>query len=262
MDSFADNLQAFIKAYEPRSPADTAIAIGYFFENRGTKTKFTVADLREGFLEARMPLPINLYDVVTKITKQDLFITDRKRRPFEYKLSTYGIQKVEDRLQSLGLLDRGEESKLISEISAILYNNLAKIPNLDERGYIQEALNCLVPPARSYRAAVLMGWAGAIFHLRKKVETQGFDRFCQTYEKLSLGKPKQVSDIDDLEFCRDKDFLLVLEGMGVIRDKAVRQQLENCLDLRNACAHPTQVTPGIHRVRAFFEDIIKYVLSR
>ena len=54
---------------------------------------------------------------------------------------------------------------------------------------------------------------------------------------------------------------LVLERMGIIADKAVRQQLENCLNLRNTCAHPTQVLPKIHRLRAFFEDIVEYALS-
>lgn len=262
MSSFIDSLQAFVKAFAPTSPTDIVLAIGYFFENYRSRRQFSVADLRDGFLDARIPLPTNLYDVVNKISKQDLLICDRKSRPFRYQLSSYGIERVKSRLQALGLLDTGEEGKLVAEISAVLYSSLARIPDLDERGYIQEALNCLTPMVRAYRAAVLMAWAGAIYHLRRKVEAQGFSKFCQTYELLSLGKPKHVSDIDDLEFCKDKDFLLVLERMGIIDGKAVRQQLENCLDLRNACAHPTQVTPKIHRVRAFFEDVIEYVLSR
>lgn len=49
--------------------------------------------------------------------------------------------------------------------------------------------------------------------------------------------------------------------MGIL-DKAVRKQLENHLDLRNGCGHPTQVAPGIHRIKAFFEEIIAYVLSQ
>ena len=261
MSSFNDNLQDFIKAVRPVSPADTMLAISYFFENYRSRKQFSVADLRDGFLEARIPLPTNLYDVATKITKRDLLICDRKSKPFRYQLSSYGIERVEARLQALGLLARGEESKLVGEISATLYSSLARIPDLDERGYIREALNCLDPRLRAYRAAVLMAWAGTIYHLRRKVEARGFDRFCQAYGDLSLGKPKYVSNIDDLEFCRDKDFFLVLERMGTL-DKAIRQQLENCLDLRNACAHPSQVTPKIHRVRAFFEDIIEYVLSR
>jgi hypothetical protein len=262
MSSFIDNLQAFVKAFAPTSPTDIVLAIGYIFENYRAMQQFSVADLREGFLEARLPLPTNLYDVVTKTAKQRLLICDRKSKPFRYQLSSYGIDKVENRLQSLGLLERGEESNLITEISTTLNNSLTKIPDLDERGYIQEALSCVSHHIRAYRAAVLLAWAGVIYHLRKKVQAQGFDKFCQAYEELSLGKPKHVSDIDDLEFCGDKDFLLVLERMGIIADKAIRQQLENCLDLRNACAHPTQVAPKIHRLRAFFEDIIEYALSR
>ncbi len=81
------------------------------------------------------------------------------------------------------------------------------------------------------------------------------------FDGLSLGKVKKVNTIDDLEYYQEKDFLLVIEKMGII-DKAVRIQLETCLDLRNACGHPTQVRPQIHKVKSFFEDIIQYVLSR
>lgn len=262
LSDFPDSLESFGKAIGSDSPTDTLLAISYFFENKHARQWFSVAELRDGFIEARIPIPANLHDVASKATKQELLICDRKSRPFRYQLSHYGIERVENRLEAVGLLGRAsEESKLLSEISESLYKSLMRIPDLDERGYIQEALTCLNHRTKAYRAAVLMGWAGTIYHLRRKVEEQGFDRFCQAYEGLSLGKPKHISNIDDLESCKDKDFLLVLERMGIL-DKAVRHQLENCLDLRNGCGHPTQITPKVHRVKAFFEDIIEYALSR
>lgn len=203
------------------------------------------------------PLPKNAISTILDIVRNNIL---------EYLLNlkpeSADIKDDEQQLKDVGLPGKtGEESKLLIEISESLYESLSRIPNADEQGYIQEALACLDDRVKAYRAAVLMGWAGTIYHLRKKVEVIGFARFCQTYEALSLGKPKHISHIDDLEFCKDKDFLLVVERMGIL-DKAIREQLENCLDLRNACGHPTQVAPKIHRVKAFFEDIIEYALSR
>jgi len=255
-------LQEYIKAIDATSATQIVLTLVYFLEHERGKAWVSVAEIRDCFTEARIGLPSNLHDVVAKIARQDPLIVDKKVSPFKYQLSLAGTEWIEEKLKPAGVLNiPKEESRLLKEISESLEGSVKEIPDLDERGYIQEALSCLSDQTKAYRAAVLMGWASAIYHLRKKVDEQGFDKFCQAYQSLSLGKPKHISNIDDLEFCKDKDFLLVLERMNIF-DKSVRQQLENCLDLRNGCAHPTQIKPRIQRVKAFFEDIIEYVLSQ
>jgi hypothetical protein len=51
------------------------------------------------------------------------------------------------------------------------------------------------------------------------------------------------------------------EKMDIIKGKSVKTQLGHCLDLRNGVGHPNNVKLGIHKVKAFFEDIIQYVLA-
>ena len=262
LEDYDGSLCEFVKASQVTSLTDTTVVITYFIEWKRGKQWFFTADLRAWFIEALIPPPINLPDVVSKATKSQLLIPDKTSDRMRYRLSQKGIDRVEKQLEQVGLLaKRGEESALLKEVSQSLYESLTQIPDLDERGYIQEALTCLDPRVKAYRAAILMGWAGAVYHLRKQVERVGFDRFCQVFDGLSLGKVKKVNTIDDLEYYQEKDFLLVIEKMGII-DKAVRIQLETCLDLRNACGHPTQVSPQIHKVKSFFEDIIQYALTR
>jgi hypothetical protein len=55
--------------------------------------------------------------------------------------------------------------------------------------------------------------------------------------------------------------LEVCDKMNVIAGKSVKKQLQPWLDFRNGVGHPTNVKPGIHKVKAFFEDIIQYVLA-
>jgi len=247
LEDYDGSLCEFVKASQVTSLTDTTVVITYFIEWKRGKQWFFTADLRAWFIEALIPPPINLPDVVSKATKSQLLIPDKTSDRMRYRLSQKGIDRVEKQLEQVGLLaKRGEESALLKEVSQSLYESLTQIPDLDERGYIQEALTCLDPRVKAYRAAILMGWAGAVYHLRKQVERVGFDRFCQVFDDLSLGKVKKVNTIDDLEYYQEKDFLLVIEKMGII-DKAVRIQLETCLDLRNACGHPTQVNPKFTR---------------
>ena len=256
------NLNDFVRILDLTSPTENLLAITYFYEHNKEKAWLSVAELEEGYTAARIPLPINLYDMVRKCASRGLLISNKKSKPYQYQLSQQGIDLIEKRREAIDQGEKiGEEDRLLNEISESLRESLLRIPDLDERGYIQEALACLDNRVKAYRAAVLMSWAGTIYHLRKKAEQLGFDRFSQEYATLSLGKPRDVKSIDDLEFYSDNDFLLVIERMGIV-DKAVRIQLKNCLDLRNACGHPTQVMPKIHRVKAFFEDIIEYVFSR
>jgi len=262
LEDYDGSLCEFVKASQVTSLSDTAVVITYFIERKRGKQWFFTADLRAWFIEALISPPTNLFDVVSRATKSQLLIPDKTSDRMRYRLSQKGIDRVEKQLEQVGLLaTRGEETALLREVSQSLYTSLEQIPDLDERGYIQEALTCLDSRLKAYRASILMGWAGAIYHLRKQVERAGFDKFCQVVVGLSLGKVKKVNTIDDLEYYQEKDFLLVIEKMGII-DKAIRTQLETCLDLRNACGHPTQVSPQIHTVKAFFENIIQYALSR
>jgi hypothetical protein len=256
------SLGEFVKASQVTSFNDIALVLIYFAEQKQGREWFLVADLKDWFLKARISPPVNLSDVVLKATKSQLLIPDKTKIPMRFRLSQKGLDYLEKLLGLVGMLSpKVEETALLKEVSQSLYASLKQITDSDERGYIQEALTCLAPHIKAYRASILMGWAGAIYHLRKQVEKAGFGKFCEVFVGLSLGKTKKVDSIDDLEYYKEKDFLLVIEKMGII-DKAIRTQLENCLDLRNACGHPTQVKPQIHKVKSFFEDIIQYALSR
>jgi hypothetical protein len=251
----------FVKASQATSYIDIALIIIYYKEKMEYVECFFSSDLNLWFNEARVSSPANFSDIISKsITRH--FLIPEKSSPKRYRLSQRGIDYIEKTLEiNKSPKKNSEETSILKDISESLYNSLVTIPDLDERGYIQEALTCLSQSIKAYRASILMGWAGAIYHLRKKVEKDGFDKFYREYGKLFPSKTKSISNIDDFEHIKEKDFLLVIEKMGII-DKAIRTQLENCLNLRNDCGHPTQVKPKIHKVRSFFEDIIQYALSR
>jgi hypothetical protein len=60
---------------------------------------------------------------------------------------------------------------------------------------------------------------------------------------------------------KEADFLNVIEGLSII-GKNVKQELEQCLKLRNACGHPNSLKFGLRRVASHIEVLILNVFSK
>ena len=73
-------------------------------------------------------------------------------------------------------------------------------------------------------------------------------------------KARLVSKMDDFEYIKDRTLLLAAEELGVL-DKANRSALEEALNLRNRCGHPTSYKPGIKKASSFIEDVVNIVFA-
>jgi hypothetical protein len=60
---------------------------------------------------------------------------------------------------------------------------------------------------------------------------------------------------------KEAEFLDVLVALSIL-GKNVKQELENCLKLRNGCGHPNSLRIGEARVSAHIEILILNVFSR
>jgi hypothetical protein len=180
-------------------------------------------------------------------------------------LTTFGIDVINARMQEVGLVisKPTERTELIKETTELLHERIQQIPDPDQREYIEEAVSCLSPVNNASRAAIVMAWAGTVYNLRKKIDRQGTAGYSQfsTFLLTNSRYKKPVRTFNDFEDVKDVDLLDVCEKMDVIKGQGVKTQLKHCLDLRNAVGHPSNVRPGPYKVRAFFEDIIKYVLA-
>ena len=108
-----------------------------------------------------------------------------------------------------------------------------------------------------------MWWTGAVYSLRSKIDKQGHAGYSTFTSHLKRINPKKsASTFNDLEDVKDADLLDICEKMDIIKGKAVKDQLAQWLAFRNGVGHPTNVKPGIYKVKAFFEDIIQYVMAQ
>jgi len=119
------------------------------------------------------------------------------------------------------------------------------------KGFINEAATCLKVGA--LKASIVFVWAGAIRTLQDKVWATGFkavNAAIQAHDPAA----RTVKKIADFQYIKDATFLLAAEGVGVV-DKAQRGILEESLNLRNKCGHPTNYSPGPNKAKSFIEDV-------
>lgn len=139
-----------------------------------------------------------------------------------------------------------------------LRSHLNTISNPQTKSFIEEAISCL--EADQKRAAVVFSWIGAIAVLYDEVVKNHLLAF-NTEAVKKDAKWKTAKNSDDLGKMKEHDFLNILETISVI-GKNVKQELQQCLQLRNGCGHPNSLKIGVRRVAAHIEILILNVFSK
>jgi hypothetical protein len=137
----------------------------------------------------------------------------------------------------------------VPRVAAGLRSHLPKITNPETAAFVEEAIRCY--EQKLYRAAVVFSWVGAISLLYQEVVKKRLAAFNVEATRRN-NKWKAASTSDDLARMKEKDFLDILDHLSVI-GKNVKQELENCLTLRNGCGHPNSLLIGEHRVAGHIE---------
>jgi hypothetical protein len=136
--------------------------------------------------------------------------------------------------------------------------HLSTIKNTNTKSFIEEAISCL--EANQNRAAVVYSWIGAVALLYDNVINNHLSAFNTEAVKRDV-KWKNAKSTDDLSRMKEHDFLNVLEAISVI-GKNVKQELQQCLQLRNGCGHPNSLKIGERKVAAHIEILILNIFSK
>ncbi len=150
------------------------------------------------------------------------------------------------------------KAKVISNEVSDLKTHAATITNPQTQAFIDEAIECL--ESDLLRAAVVLTWVGAVSLLYDEVVKNHLSAF-NTEALRRDSKWKSAKNQDDLTRMKEADFLNVLEAISVI-GKNVKQELEQCLKLRNGCGHPNSLKFGLRKVAAHIEILILNVFSK
>ncbi len=158
-----------------------------------------------------------------------------------------------------------KKANLLSEKKSAIENDvtdlrahLFQIGNLDTINFIEEAVICL--ETNQKRAAVVLSWVGAVSLLYDHIINNHLADFNAESGRRN-SKWKLAKTTDDLSRMKEGEFLNVLEAISVI-GKNVKQELQQCLQLRNACGHPNTLKIGVRKVAAHIEILILNVFSK
>lgn len=150
-----------------------------------------------------------------------------------------------------------KKSHVVNDVKD-LRAHLSAISNSQTKSFIEEAISCL--EADQKRAAVVFSWIGAMAVLYDEVVSNHLAAFNAEAIRKDA-KWKVAKNSDELGKMKEFDFLNILEIISVI-GKNVKQELQQCLQLRNGCGHPNSLKIGFRRVAAHIEILILNVFSK
>jgi hypothetical protein len=113
---------------------------------------------------------------------------------------------------------------------------------------------------KSYRAAIVLTWVGALYLMYNYVLREKLSEFnAEVHRRFPKSKP--ASTVDDLAGVKEAEFLNVLEYINAIT-KAEAKELAGCLDRRNTAGHPNSHTFTEVGVGNHIETLITSVYRR
>ena len=150
------------------------------------------------------------------------------------------------------------------QVSGLLKDLPARIPNLSERTYLDEAIICYENGA--FRATVVMAWNLAYHHLCDYVLG---NRLAEFNARWPISRPgdhrkgiRAIASMDDInEELKEGVFIEICRDAGIIT-KDVWKILDQKLGKRNSAAHPSSVSIGQLQADEFIDDIVKNVVLK
>ena len=245
-------LGEFIASMGAAGQREHCLAVLYYNQHYRNKVSLTVEMIRDELIRARVPKAskINVADVLNKSgALVDSPGVDGTRRLWQ--LTTSGEEHIRTKLSLPASAPEIEHDVTTLETIA------SKISDVIVRDYILESIKCLSVGA--LRAAIVFLWTGAIRTLQEEALANHAGTLNAAIAKHDP-RAKAINKIEDFSYIKDATTLLALQDLGII-DKGEKTTLEEALNLRNRCGHPTKYSPGIKKASSFIEDVVGIVFS-
>jgi hypothetical protein len=238
-----------INSFPKWSHADKIRFFSWFLHHhRGLET-FAPGDLTKCFHELNVQGPTSVQPFLAAMGK-------RKPKEILKRKSGYCLERAvrEDLTQKYG---RREATVAVDKLLSDLPQ---RIPNVAERGYLDEALVCFRYEA--FRAAIVMTWNLAYDHLCEFVLAKHLAAF-NTQLPKSFSKPgiSAVARRDDFSELKEYEVLHACRSAHIISG-SLHKVLKEKLDRRNVAAHPSGVATSRLTAEGFIKDLIDNVVLK
>jgi hypothetical protein len=182
-----------------------------------------------------------------------------KGKPAKY-VKANGGYKLQRHMRE-ALSKRLGAEKVTAQTSATLRGLEHKLPSGADKDFLKETIDCF--EAGANRATIVMAWILATDHLFSYILKHKLTEFNAA---LALNtdksvKVKVITQRDDFTEMKESKFIEFCR-QGKIISNDVRKILEQKLDTRNSCAHPSGVTINKTKVIDFVEDLVENVVLK
>ncbi len=224
-------------------------AMFYLLHENGTE-QCAASELKAALMAARIPKAktFNVADALGKAG--DLVSTHEKNvsKANLWHLTESGDRQVR---KKLAIAADAAEIEIKNDIS-VMDTLVASVGDDVVPSYLEESV--LAYGVGALRASVVFLWSGAIRHLQDKALAMGVPALNAALLRHDP-KARHVGKIEDYSGVKDVIQLLGFREIGLI-DKGEWATLQEGLDLRNRCGHPTKYKPGVKKASAFIEDVV------
>jgi hypothetical protein len=243
-------LVEFLAPLKSGTHESRVLAVLYFCEQYEDEASLTTDVVKKRLVAARAPgaSKVNVPDVLGKSGAfADTNGMQGKNRL--WKLTESG------RMHVRALLGLPANKPELEHDVATLAAAVSKVTDVDVREYLEEALKSLSVGA--LRPCVVSVWVAAVRSLQHEMMVKGTATVTAAVQKHDQ-KAKAVKSVDDFAYIKESIQLLAARELGVL-DKSEKDTLEEALDLRNRCGHPSKYRPGVKKVSAFMEDVVSII---
>jgi len=254
-------LRDYYKQYTPKI---------WLFEGQNINTQYSISSTRKVVETAFMNAGFNLDSEVKILKKSYIKHLTELGVPLIVVLTYLGIRSS-DSIEKYTKIIHGDSPITFSPIDKIITKSENKeieiddlesiiftLENEDEKEYLMEAISCF--RFGSLRAGIVFSWVAFTRFIQNKCIEHGYPAIHNALQNSNSGG-KKIKGLADFETLKDITLLAIAFELGVIT-KHQKSQLENNLDLRNHCGHPSSYTPEVNKAKAFIEDIVNIMKKK
>lgn len=242
---FAGSVSGFYR----NTAVEQLLALAWFVEARQQRACFDGAHMRQCFKEVGIDAPdMSVYLPRLAAKKPPQLIREKGG----YRLAG-AVRRVLD--IKLG----GDPTTLA--VAKALTDLPARLPDIAEREFLTEALNCY--RVRAYRAAVIMAWNLTYDHFVRWVFADP-GRLASMNTGISAKYQKKnltLAKHEDADNLKESEFIEAARA-GNLLDKNTAQILREKLGRRNMAAHPSRVTISQHSADEMITDLVTNVILK
>jgi hypothetical protein len=234
--------------FDTAAPKEKIKLFAWWLHVHDGKELFGPADIRACYAKLHVDEPPALATYLSRLGDAKVLIVERGK----YKLA----RSVRSELDKL----YGVHHSVVA-VDKILTDLPAKVPNISERDFLQEALTCY--RSKAFRACIVMTWNLAYAHLLDWILSNP-KRLSDFNTAIVKRYPKKiglsVSTYDGfLDELKEREVIEICNCGGLINSN-IFKILRDKLDRRNIAAHPSAVVVVQHQADDTVSELVNNVV--